>query len=238
MVVKQITMKIINNHSSVDREARERDKERLFLQLREYIDNNNPPELSNIKKLIKPLLSFGYVSLHDILTIVNAKIYPLIIENSQNDEVIISWDSLLKDLRMTDTRTQHSEQGSVESNDTISVSFVIKELCLYLRLNTKKGDVLIKKFRSKSDGTFKSADALIRAKGGALNRNQLYIKNTRLKDVPKSIGFTGLMRQDIIEYDSNNNTLAIRNPALISRAAFDELKNRQYKNSGARVTQH
>jgi len=52
------------------------EREYSLKQFREYVDDNNPPIMSDLVKAMKRVTDFGYASLPDLLTIVNDKIYP------------------------------------------------------------------------------------------------------------------------------------------------------------------
>jgi hypothetical protein len=89
--------------SRYDLDKRRQERESMLRKFRQYIDDNNPPILGDLKTQMEPLLSWGYASLPDLLTIVNAKISPLKIIDT-HDNKFISKANYLDDLRMIDSR--------------------------------------------------------------------------------------------------------------------------------------
>lgn len=93
----------MDRETRYDRERRSQDRERLLREFRQYVEQNNPPLMADLKAHMKPLLDFMYASLPELLSIVNAKIFPMRVVDRGETGFGFSSD-ILDGLKLIDTR--------------------------------------------------------------------------------------------------------------------------------------
>src|SRR3989344_3298408 len=105
-------------NSRYDLERREQERRRLLEGYRSYVDQNSPPLMSDLKKHMRPLLEFGYANLPELLNIVNAKIFPMRVVDTDNGPLSYSTSTdVLGGLRLIDTRDNEKTLRNLAKSD-------------------------------------------------------------------------------------------------------------------------
>jgi hypothetical protein len=86
-----------------DKQSRSEEKDRLLLELRQFLKENNPPLLSDLIIKIKPIVKFNHVKSEELLLMINQTINPCKIILDQEDKAAYThpW---YEDLKMIDSR--------------------------------------------------------------------------------------------------------------------------------------
>lgn len=110
---------------------RAEEKVRLLHELTAFLEENNPPLLSDLIERIKPLITHNYVPISELIDIINSKIYPSkIIQETSLPVVVTSFSQVINNLKMIDARniSINSEKTTEEARidiDGLEVSLLV-----------------------------------------------------------------------------------------------------------------